>query len=118
MMWGNHGFWGSGWGWPVFAIMAVAMITGMVMMGRMMMRHGTSPSTGENSTSRPTWETGNRAGETPGQILERRLASGEIDVEEFQRLRDALQPARTSPADAAEPSAPDRPRPVPDRDAF
>jgi putative membrane protein len=104
MMWGNHGFWGSGWGWPVFAIMAVAMIAGMVMMGRMMMRHGTSPSTGENSTSRPTRETGNRVEETPGQILERRLASGEIDVEEFQRLRDVLQSARTSPADAAEPS--------------
>ncbi len=109
MMWGYHGFWGSGWGWPVLAITAVAMIACMVMMGRMMIRHG---------ASRPRWETGNRAGETPGQILERRLASGEIDVEEFQRLRDALQPARTSPADATEPSAPDRPRPVPERDAF
>lgn len=111
MMWGNHGFWGSGWGWPVFAIMAVAMIACMAMMGRMMMRHGTSPATGENSTSRPTWETSNRAGETPGQILERRLASGEIDVEEFRRLHDALQPARTAPADAAEPGGAGPPSP-------
>jgi uncharacterized membrane protein len=102
MMWGNHGFWGSGWGWPVFAIMAVAMIGCMVMMGRMMMRHGTSPS---------TRETSNRAEETSEQILERRLASGEIDVEEFRRLRDALRPARTSPADAAEPSSAGPPSP-------
>jgi uncharacterized membrane protein len=86
----------------VFAIMAVAMIGCMAMMGRMMMRHG---------TSRPTWETSNCAEETPGQILERRLASGEIDVEESRRLRDALQPARTSPADAAEPSGAGPPSP-------
>ncbi len=41
MMWWNYGFWGSGWGWPVFAIMAVAMVACMAMMGRMLMRHGT-----------------------------------------------------------------------------
>lgn len=102
MMWGNHGFWGSGWGWPVFAIMAVAMIACIAMMARMMMRHGPSP---------PTWETSNRAEEPPEQILERRLASGEIDVEEFRRLRDALQPARTSPAEATEPASAGPPSP-------
>ena len=102
MMWGNHGFWGSGWGWPVFAIMAVAMFACMAMMARMMMRHGTSP---------PMWQASRRDQEPPGQILERRLASGEIDVEEFRRLRDALQPARTSPADAAEPSGAGPPSP-------
>jgi hypothetical protein len=41
MMCWNHGFWGSGWGCSVFAIMAVAMVACMAMMGRMMMRHGT-----------------------------------------------------------------------------
>ncbi len=81
MMWWNHGFWGSGWGWLAFAVMAVVMLACMAMMARMMMRHSTSP---------PTWQTSSRDQETPGQILERRLASGEIDVEEFKRLRDAL----------------------------
>lgn len=108
MMWWNHGFWGSGWGWPVFAIMAVAMVACMAMMGRMMMRHG---------TPRPTWEAGNRGQESPEQILARRLASGEIDVEEFTRLRDALQSASTSPADPAEPSGAGRHSPQPDQDA-
>ena len=83
--------WASGWGWPVFAIMAMAMVACMAMMARMMMRHG---------TSRPTWQKSRRGQEPPEQILERRLASGEIDVEEFKRLREALQPARTSPAAA------------------
>jgi putative membrane protein len=95
MMWWNHGFWASGWGWPVFAVMAVAVLAGMVMMGRMMMRHG---------TSWPRWGTSNRGEERPEQILARRLASGEIDVEEFRRLRDALQQTSSSTADAVEPT--------------
>lgn len=33
--------------------------------------------------------------ETPQQILDRRLARGEIDTDEYVRLRDVLGPART-----------------------
>ncbi len=83
----------------MFAVMAVAMTACMVMMGRMMMRHG---------TSRPTGETGNREAEPPEQILARRLASGEIDVEEFEHLRDALRRPGNSATDAAEPSRAER----------
>ncbi len=100
---------GIGVGWLVFAIIAVAMIGGMAMMGRMLMRHG-SP--------RPTWDAGNHDEEPPEQILARRLASGEIDVEEFIRLRDSLHPASTSPADPAEPSGAGPNSPKPDRGAF
>lgn len=32
--------------------------------------------------------------ETPHQILDRRLARGEIDTDEYARLRDALGPAQ------------------------
>jgi uncharacterized membrane protein len=102
MMWWNHGFWGSGWGWPVFAIMAVAMFACMAMMARMMMRHG---------TSRPAWETSNRDQKPPEQILARRLANGEIDVEEFDRLRDALRRPGNPTTDAAEPSGAGPPSP-------
>ena len=34
------------------------------------------------------------AGERPGEILERRLASGEIDVETYDALREKLRAAR------------------------
>ncbi len=42
MMWWNNG---SGWGWPVILAMGVAMVVCMVMMPRMMMRHGRSGNT-------------------------------------------------------------------------
>lgn len=111
MMWWNHGFWGSGWGWSVFVIIVVAMVACMAMMGRMMMRHGTSRPMWDG-TSRPTWRgASDRDQEPPEQILERRLASGEIDVEEFNRLQDALHPASTSQADTAERSGAGPPSP-------
>ena len=34
------------------------------------------------------------AGERPGEILERRLANGEIDVETYDALREKLRAAR------------------------
>ena len=34
------------------------------------------------------------AGERPGEILDRRLASGEIDAETYDALRDKLRAAR------------------------
>jgi putative membrane protein len=83
MMWGN---WGSGWIWPVIlvmAVMCVAMMAGM-------MRHG-----GSAHMRRPNH--GNE--DAPERILAKRLARGEIDVEEFERLRDALQPTSSSTAD-------------------
>lgn len=35
-----------------------------------------------------------RAGERPGEILERRLASGEIDAETYDALREKLRAGR------------------------
>jgi putative membrane protein len=102
MMWWNHGFWGSGWGWSLFVIFVVAMFACIVMMGRMMMRRGTSGPMREGPSRPSWWGAGDRDAESPEQILDRRLASGEIDVEEFNRLRDALRPASTSGADTAD----------------
>lgn len=99
MMWWNHGFWGSGWGWPVSAVIAVAMLACMAVMVRMVMRHG---------SSRPTWEPGNGGEEPPEQILARRLAAGEIDVEEFEHLRDTLRQAGNSTTGQAEPGRAER----------
>jgi uncharacterized membrane protein len=90
MMWWNHS-WGFGWGWIL--IIGVAMVC-VAMMARMMMGHGASGRMGPAD---------DRDEDAPERILARRLASGEIDVAEFERLRDALQQTSNSTADAAEP---------------
>lgn len=82
MMW----FWGAegslGWLWIVVA--AVMMIFCMIMMPGMM-RHDRSHSrTGEWDRHRPTTDTAEH-------LLANRLASGEIDVDEYERLRDTLR---------------------------
>jgi uncharacterized membrane protein len=106
MMGWNHS-WGFGWGWIL--VMGVAMVACMAMMARMM-RHGASGGFMR--------QMGTRDEDAPEQILARRLASGEIDVPEFERLRDALRRTSASPADAAQPSGAERGSPHPDQRAF
>lgn len=68
--------WGGG------LIMAVFVAFCVVMMFRMMVGHGMSGSRSyESRRDRPDAE----------RILANRLASGEISVEEYERLRDALR---------------------------
>jgi uncharacterized membrane protein len=82
MWWSNNG----SWGWPVFLVMALACVAMMASM----MWHGISGH---------ARRTSNRDEDAPERILAKRLASGEIDVEEFERRRDALQRAANSPVD-------------------
>ena len=94
------------WGWIL--IVAVAIAVCMPMMAHMMRHRGPGPvGPGDD-----------RDEDAPERILARRLASGEIDVKEFTRLRDALHPASAAPADAAEPSGAGRNPPKPGQDAF
>jgi putative membrane protein len=72
MMWG----WGAGW----WLVAAVFMVVCLLMMGRMM-GHG-HPARG-----------GHDRGDEPERILADRLAKGEIDVEEYERLLETLQRA-------------------------
>jgi hypothetical protein len=51
------------------------------MMARMMMRHGTSP---------PMWQASRRGQEPAEQILERRLASGEIDQSAMNKCHQMM----------------------------
>ena len=81
-MWWGNGSWGYGW-WPVIMLMGVFMVICMVMMARMMGRAWPGPRTGEPERRGP---------DAPERILDQRLASGEIDIDEYERLRDALQP--------------------------
>lgn len=71
MMW-------SGFTWAIF------MVACVVLMGRMMMGHGRmNHGHGSAQQTPATSET-----EFPGQTLEWRLANGEIDIDEYNRLRD------------------------------
>jgi putative membrane protein len=74
MMWG----WGGGWWWLVGAGF---MVVCMLMMGRMMggMGHGHSGHGGHGRS------------DDPERTLADRLARGEIDVEEYERLLAALR---------------------------
>jgi len=81
MWWGNDGSWGYGWWWPGIMVMAVFMVLCMVMMTRMMNR-GMACCHGR-------WH--NAQGDAAERMLANRLASGEIDVDGYERALDALR---------------------------
>ena len=78
------------WGWwfPGIFVMVVCMALMWMMMG-----HGMF-----GSRSR---ESERQTRDTPERTLDNRLASGEIDVDEYQRRRDELQRTRTSDSESA-----------------
>lgn len=82
MWWGADGYWAQGWGWPGVVVMALFMIMCVAMMSRMM-GHGMH-------RDRPRRPEGDRR-EAPERTLAERLARGEIDVDEYDRLLEVLQ---------------------------
>jgi uncharacterized membrane protein len=82
----RHGSWGHDWWWPGILIMALVMILIMLMMARMMGHHDSRTRFGEADPGTP---------DAPERILANRLASGEIDAEQYHKLRNALQPTTT-----------------------
>lgn len=98
MMWWN----GFGWGWGL-------VILGMLMCVAKMMSHSRSRRArepGETNVDAP------ERADAPERILAKRLASGEIDVEEYQRLRDTLQRTGNVTLEAADPNHADRDSPT------
>lgn len=79
---GHHG-WGDGW-WVVMAIGMVILWAAVIAGGVWLVRELTSRA----RTRGP--------GETPLEILDRRLAEGEISIEEYGERRRALLEARKS----------------------
>ena len=67
-------------GWWFFG--AVMMVICVILMGRMMLGHGPSSEQGHPSQNE---------GAAPEDRLAERLASGEIDVDEYERRLDALR---------------------------
>ena len=93
MMW----YWGGGvhwWGWLLGTIAMVAF-WGLVIWAIWYFVTAV--------TRRP--EDRSQARSDPKAILDERLARGEIDAEEYRRLRDVLRGADTTPADRNEPTA-------------
>ena len=79
---GGRGRWAS---WIL--VMAAFVIICMVMMARMM------------SQGMCGWRTRDAKRDAPGapeRILANRLASGEIDLDKYQCLKNALEPTRTT----------------------
>jgi len=82
-MMGDYGG-SSGWGWTSWLLMTLTMLVilavivwGLVQISR---RSGVTSDVGQQAGGQ----------ETPKGILEARLARGEIEVEEYQRLREQL----------------------------
>lgn len=72
--WNMHGDLGSGWG--------IIMLIGMILFWSLVVVFAISLLRGGNTNA--------SASETPLEILNQRLAQGEISVEEFDRLRDKI----------------------------
>jgi putative membrane protein len=88
MYWGNH--MGTG-GW-IFSILATVVFVALIVALIVWM---VSPNSRSDGSSEVTVES-------PRDILDRRLASGEITVEQYSRLREALGDAsETRPQDPA-----------------
>lgn len=87
MMWlGTDGYWVDGWSWPGILIAAVFMIMCVTMMGRMMGHHMGGRHHHDRQTDRR---------DDPERVLAQRLARGDIDVDEYDRLLDVVQRPRT-----------------------
>lgn len=91
MYWGNH--MGAG-GW-IFSILASLIFLALI--GALIFWLLSATTSGGGNLTR----TGSR--ESPKEILDRRLASGELTVEQYRHLHDTLD-------GAGQPSAPPAPR--------
>lgn len=79
MWWGGYHWW-----WPGLVVMVVFMVVCVVLMARMM-RGGMGGMCGAG------WRRSGRHGtDAPEQLLDERLARGEIDLDEYRRVQQAL----------------------------
>lgn len=85
MMDGWHDGWGSGW-WILMPLFWIALIGAIIWAGTRLF-----PSRYDRDGDRG----GEGLRETPQQVLDRRLASGEIDVATYDELREKLRAARS-----------------------
>lgn len=81
---GDGGFSALGVIWVVLlAVLVIGLIVALL-------RWGFGGGLGRNTTAQPTPAEPAAPGESPIDILDRRLAAGEIDVEDYERRREVL----------------------------
>ncbi|HET9125255.1 MAG TPA: SHOCT domain-containing protein [Solirubrobacteraceae bacterium] len=73
-----------GWGWEFLMVIGMVLIWALVLYAFIGLVRGAGDRRSEPSAPDGT-------AETPLQILDRRLASGDITIEEYQARRDALE---------------------------
>lgn len=95
MWWGSY----HGW-WPGPVLMAVGMLVCVTVMALMMGR-GRMPSMGGMCGFWGRNHSGRHQEDTSEQILDERLARGEIDIEEYRRIQQTLAKVN-SPAGSEE----------------
>lgn len=80
-----------GWGWWLLMSLGMVVFWGLVIYGVLLLaRGGGSAVRGSGEPPEPT--------ESPQQVLKRRLAAGEIGVDEYERLRALIDDeARSAP---------------------
>jgi uncharacterized membrane protein len=94
-------WWWSGyhWWWPGLVLMCVGMLACVAVMA-LMMGHGRMPGMGGMCGFWRRNQSRAHQADTPVQILDDRLARGEIDIGEYLRRLETL--ADNSPADSDE----------------
>lgn len=86
---GMMGDWGGGWGWmmiiPVVAVIATVLVLVLIAAG------DSSEHPHSHMTQYyPQYQSPIQSGSDATSILDRRLASGEITVDEYGRIKDQL----------------------------
>jgi len=83
--WNDH--MGGGWWWIPMTIMMIVVVGGLVWLGVALIRRGGNTSSlAANAHGAPTG-VASRPGSTPREILDERLARGEVELEDYrQRL--------------------------------
>lgn len=79
-VWGMFYMHGIGWGWWLLMSFGMVAFWGLVIWGIVTLVRG-----GSSGAEQPAVES-----DRPLDVLQRRLARGEISVEEYEELRDAL----------------------------
>jgi putative membrane protein len=91
-MWDMHDV---GWGWWLFMSVGMVGFWALVIYGVVWLARRATPS--PDAGARPRYPA-----ESPRQVLQRRLAAGEISVDEYERLRAVLDGDRSvSPPEPA-----------------
>jgi len=85
-MWSMHGV---GWGWWLLMSIGIVAFWALIIYGIVWLARG-----------RPTDRSEQAAAESPEKTLQRRLAQGEISLDEYERLDAAIHGPPREPASA------------------